>query len=119
MSPLAVAAVLFALASPAKAVPPEAQCAPANHWCIAVLRHHATVVFAFAGFGYTGTYQVCVTPPKAKERCKTFGLRPNGTGANASSVQFAKNFPHRRHGRYRVRWLYADKQVGKSMTFTP
>ena len=111
-----VGALLLAAAAPASAT---AQCGPDNRWCVAVQHHAGHLVFAFAGFGYTGTYRVCVTAPKSKELCRTFGLRPNGTGANASSVQFAQHFPHQRHGRYKVRWVYVGKQVGKTMTFTP
>jgi hypothetical protein len=113
----AVAATLvLAPAAPASAT---AQCGPGNHWCIAVQDDHGRTLLAFAGFGYTGDYRLCVTPPKAKEGCKTFGLRPNGTGANASTVAFTRHFPHARKGKYRVRWLYHDQQVGKTMTFTP
>jgi hypothetical protein len=104
---------------PAARASAKTQCAPGNRWCVAVLRPPHKVVLSFAGFGYQGAYRLCVTAPKAKEGCKTFGLRPNGTGANASSVVFARHFPHSRKGTYRVRWLYHDQQVGKTMTFTP
>jgi opacity protein-like surface antigen len=121
---LALAALLAIAVAPAgiaaaAASPSDTQCASGNHWCTAILRHHGKVALAFAGFGLTGTYDLCVTPPKAKETCHTFGLQPNATGASSSAVQFAKHFPHAHKGRYHVRWIYADKQVGKSMAFTP
>jgi hypothetical protein len=119
---LALAAMLAMVVAPATvatAAASDTQCAPGNRWCTAILRHHGRVALAFAGFGYTGTYDLCVTPPKAKERCRTFGLQHNATGASSSTVQFARHFPHARKGRYHVRWLYGGKQVGKSMAFTP
>jgi hypothetical protein len=113
----AVAATLGLIA--AAPAPATTQCGPDNHWCASAIRLHGRLFLTFAGFGYQGTYRVCVTPPKAREVCRTFGLVPNGTGANASSVLFTKHFPHARKGRYHARWLYADKQVGKSIAFTP
>jgi hypothetical protein len=94
------------------------QCAAGNRWCTFVLDKHGRIFFDIAGFGLKGRYQVCVTPPAAQERCKTFRLLPNPTGANGSSVRFTTNFPHRRHGRYRVRWRYAGHQLGKVLAFS-
>ena len=116
---VAIAVAPASIAAAAATAASDTQCASGNHWCTAILRDHGKVALAFAGFGLTGSYDLCVTPPKAKERCKTFGLRPNATGASSSTVQFARNFPHARKGRYHARWLYAGKQVGKSMAFTP
>ncbi|HMJ37641.1 MAG TPA: hypothetical protein VK501_27290 [Baekduia sp.] len=94
------------------------QCATANRWCTFVLSKSGRIHFDIAGFDLQNRYRVCVTPPSAKERCKTFGLRPNPTGANSSSVRFTTNFPHARHGRYRVRWVYEGRQLGKVLSFS-
>jgi hypothetical protein len=114
-----VAMLLVAVTTPAAPAAAATQCGDGNHWCVGAERKHNRLFLIFAGFGYHGSYRVCVTPPKAKEVCRTFGLVPNGTGANASSVLFTKHFPHARKGQYHVRWIYAGKQVGKSMAFTP
>jgi hypothetical protein len=122
-APLAtLAAVLLVTLSPPAA---EAntrdvnECGPKNRWCHGVFNKHGRVFLDIAGFDFTGRYRVCVLPPRAdRESCRRFGLRPNGTGANASSVRFTRNFPHARHGRYRVRWFYEGRQVGRRLTFT-
>jgi hypothetical protein len=114
-------AAAFLLVAPtvASAAKNVVQCGPGNRWCITVLDKHGRIFFDIAGFDMKGSYRLCVTPPKAAERCKTFGLRANATGAHASSVRFTTNFPHRRKGRYRVRWIYDGRQVGRAITFSP
>ncbi|HWI74987.1 MAG TPA: hypothetical protein VNT55_23700, partial [Baekduia sp.] len=86
--------------------------------CIGALVKHGKRFLDITGFELRGRYRVCVTPPGAAERCKAFTLTPNGTGARASSIAFAKHFPHARSGRYKVRWIYAGKQLGRTLTFS-
>lgn len=115
-----VAAALASAAQPAAAANGDSvQCAPGDAWCIAVFHKFARkiVFFDIAGFKIAGQYQVCVTPPRRKERCRTYTLHRIATGANASSVQFTKNFPHSAHGVYRVRWIYEGKQLGRTLRF--
>jgi hypothetical protein len=116
---VALTAVLLAPAAEAARTKDVNQCAADNRWCHGVLNKNGRVFLDFAGFGLKGRYRVCVRPPaSARERCRVFKLKPNGTGANASSVRFTRNFPHRRHGRYTVRWIYGGRQVGRALTFT-
>ncbi|MCW3004752.1 MAG: hypothetical protein JWQ20_4050 [Conexibacter sp.] len=116
-----LAAVAIAIAA-VPAVPAAAkdvnECAPATRWCHGVFDKHGRLFLDLAGFGLKGSYRLCVTPPKARERCKSFGLRRNATGAYDSSVRFTSNFPHRRHGRYRARWLYDGRQLGRILSFS-
>jgi hypothetical protein len=93
-------------------------CGPKDRWCISVIDKTGRWFFDIYHFDYRGKYQVCVTPPEAGERCKTFTLLRNGLGAYASSIRFTNHFPHRRHGHYKVRWLIERKQLGKSLTFS-
>jgi hypothetical protein len=94
------------------------QCAPEDAWCIAVF--HKTdhrIHLELAGFQVSGRYRLCVTPPKRSETCRSFTLRPQGNGANISSVIFTRNFPHATHGRYHVRWIYGGRQLGRTLAF--
>ena len=119
---LAAAALAATVAPPAAAgaaaAPLPHQCAPENRWCDGVFLERGKRVFKLAGFDLHGRYRLCVTPPGARERCLGFGLTPNATGANASTVSFTGHFPHARSGRYRVRWVYADHQLGRTLAFT-
>jgi hypothetical protein len=110
-------AAAAAFASSAAAELPH-QCAAENRWCAGVFDQHGRRVFKLAGFGMHGRYRLCVTPPGAGERCRSFALVPNPTGAGASTVSFAGHFPHARPGRYHVRWVYDDRQLGRTLAFT-
>jgi hypothetical protein len=94
------------------------QCAPDARWCVGAFMKHGRRFLDIGAFDMHGRYQVCVTPPRAGERCKSFTLVRNATGANASSVAFTKHFPHARRGRYAVRWLYQGRQVGPVLRFS-
>lgn len=113
---LALLASLAPAPTPARAADPF-KCASDDNWCVgAFLRSDRRFLDVF-GFDMKGRYQLCVTPPRARERCKSFTLVRNASGARASSVRFTKHFPHARHGRYAARWLYHGKQVGPVLRF--
>jgi hypothetical protein len=115
----ALAVVLLGMtAAAAPAKKGTLKCGPKNRWCVAILERHGRLFFEVFDFDHQGKYQLCVTPPKARERCKTFKLIANGTGANASSIRFTNNFPHQRHGRYKVRWVIDGSQLGPTLTFS-
>jgi hypothetical protein len=116
---LLVAALVAAGAQAApKPGPGEAiQCAPGERWCIAVLDSAHRRTLAIYGFDVRGRYQVCVTPPKAHERCHAFTLVTNSGGGAESRVRFADHFPHARHGHYKARWIYQGKQLGRTLSF--
>jgi hypothetical protein len=113
---IAVAALTGVAPSPASAAEPF-QCGPNDRWCNGTFIKHGQRFLDITGFEMQGRYRVCVTSPGARERCKAFTLVPNGTGANASSIRFTKHFPHARPGRYRVRWVYDGRQLGRTLTF--
>jgi hypothetical protein len=116
---LATAALVAGVAHAApKPGPGEAiQCAPGERWCTAVFNSAGHRSLTIYGFDVRGRYRVCVTPPKAHERCKSFTLVPNSGGGAESRVRFAQHFPHARHGRYKARWTYQGKQLGRALTF--
>jgi hypothetical protein len=110
-------AVLAAPPSAAVAADPH-QCGPDDRWCVGALVKQGTRFLEISGFDLRGEYRVCVRSPGARrERCRTFALRPGGAGAYGSSVAFARNFPHARHGTYRVRWVYRGEQLGRTLAF--
>jgi hypothetical protein len=114
---VAVLTVPAAHAAP-KPGPGEAiQCAPGERWCIAVFDSAGRRTLAIYGFDVRGPYRVCVTPPRAHERCKAFTLVPNSGGGAESRIRLANHFPHARHGRYKARWLYQGKQLGRTLSF--
>jgi hypothetical protein len=92
-------------------------CGPGERWCVAVFNSAGRRTLAISGRDIHGPYQVCVTGPKSKERCRSFTLVPNGGGGHQSRVRFADHFPHARHGRYKARWIYRGKQIGKTLSF--
>ncbi len=93
------------------------QCAPGERWCIAVFNSAGRRTLAIFGFQPRGPYRVCVTPPRGRERCKGFKLVVNGHGGAESRVRLARHFPHKVHGRYKARWIYHGKQLGRTLTF--
>jgi hypothetical protein len=111
-----VATPLAASPSPARAADPL-KCAPDNQWCVGAIVRNGHRSLDIFGFEMKGRYKVCVTPPRAKERCKAFKLVRNASGANASSVRFTRHFPHARRGTYAARWVYDGKQVGPVLRF--
>jgi hypothetical protein len=119
---LALVAALAALpSSPASAAKHGSQqCAAGNRWCTFVLVRDDRYSFLIAGRGLVGSYRLCVTAPAARtERCREFRLLgPNAVDAYESRVSFTGNFPHARHGRYAVRWLYGGRQLGKVLHFS-
>lgn len=117
---LAAAAALLAPAAVAAPTPGPGEaifCGPGERWCVAVLNSAGHRTLAVSGLDIRGPYRVCVTPPKARERCKTFTLVPNGGGGYQSRIRLAEHFPHARHGRYKARWLYQGKQLGRTLSF--
>lgn len=120
----AAAAALAALALvPAAAAAPipgpneTIQCGPDERWCSGAFLKHGRRFLDLSGWDLRGRYRLCVTPPRARERCKAFPLRPTDTGAHGSSIAFARHFPHARSGRYRVRWIYGGRQLGRVLAF--
>jgi hypothetical protein len=116
---LAAAALLVPTASAAPIPGPGEAifCGPGERWCVAVFNSAGRRTLAIYGLDIKGPYRVCVTPPGAHERCRTFTLVPNGGGGHQSRIRFADHFPHARHGRYKARWIYQGKQLGRTLSF--
>jgi len=114
---LALLAPAAALAAPIPSPGEAISCGPGERWCVAVFDKHGRRTLNITGWDLRGPYQVCVTPPGARERCKSFTLVRTTTGAYGSDVRLARHFPHARHGRYRARWIYQGKQLGRTLTF--
>jgi hypothetical protein len=123
--PVALVAVLAVAATLApttgatpKPGPGEAiSCGPSERWCVAVFNSAGRRTLAIYGLDIQGPYRVCVTPPRARERCRTFKLVRNAGGGHESRVRLAQHFPHARHGRYKARWIYQGRQLGRTLSF--
>jgi hypothetical protein len=119
----AVCALAATVATPhagaaTKPGPGEAiSCGPGDRWCVAVFNKRGRRTLNITGWDLRGFYQVCVTPPGARERCKAFTLVRTATGAYGSDVRLTKHFPHARHGRYAARWIYQGRQLGRTLSF--
>jgi hypothetical protein len=114
------AAALLAPATAATPIPGPGEaifCGPGERWCVAVFNNTGRRTLAISGLDLRGSYRVCVTAPRAHERCKAFTLVPNGGGGRQSRVRLANHFPHARHGRYKARWIYQGKQLGRTLSF--
>jgi hypothetical protein len=114
------AAALLAPTASATPIPGPGEaifCGPGERWCVAVFNSAGRRTLAIYGLDIKGPYRVCVTPPGAHERCRAFTLVPNGGGGHQSRVRLADHFPHTRHGRYKARWIYQGKQLGRALSF--
>jgi hypothetical protein len=109
-------AALAAAPSPARAADPY-KCDADMRWCVGAFIKHGRRFLDIGIMDRTGRYRVCVTPPRGRERCKSFTLVKIATGAGSSSVAFTNHFPHARRGRYAARWIFGGKQVGPVIRF--
>jgi hypothetical protein len=118
---LVIAAVLLALT----AIPSTAQgaklidsyCSPTGDYCQYVLRKKGTIRLEMRQFPLRGKYGLCVKPPRETFTCKTFRWRKSGP-IFKSSVTFARHFPSKKRGRYKVQWRSTDGyRIGKTLLF--
>ena len=97
---LSLFAAFAGIASANKAV--DSYCSPTGDWCQGVFREGGHIKFRIDTFSFRGPYKLCVKPPKEPRECRTFKLVHKSGGIYGSKIDFARNFSHRRNGRYAV-----------------
>jgi hypothetical protein len=88
----------------------------AGDYALYVLRDNGRIKFEIRQFPFRGTYKLCVKPPRHPVECHLFRFHRKGP-IFVSRVDFARHFPHRFRGRYRVGWTVDGFHLRKSLHF--
>ncbi len=112
----AAPALLLAAAPPAPAA--TAYCSPTGDLCYDTLAGPPVLLRITTQAKYFARYRLCVTTPGGDRSCKRFRMRRTGSGLYASNVRWARHFPNRGRGRYKVRWFGLGNPLGPPVTFT-
>jgi hypothetical protein len=124
---LALLAALL-LASATRAAPADktlsAYCSPSGDVCFGVFGRAGKVYLRITTAAhYFGHYGLCVQLLPAgggtahKRRCGSFPVFRESGGTYASSVNYAKQYPIKSRGRYRVTWKSEGTALGLSLFF--
>lgn len=116
MTVATVALAAVAMAAPA-AEARSGYCSPSGDYCTSVSRPNGKVLLRIGTFSFSGKVRLCVRPPRGDATCKLFRLRRSGGGILAASKGWAKHFPDRGKGTYRVRWQKFGGNLGPALTF--
>ena len=120
MTLLATIAAVVAAALPASpvATSPSQYCSRSGDVCFGIHRAQGGgIVFRIDTFErYFARYRLCVRPPKGAASCRTFSIRAR-SGIFGSSVRWARNFPRRGPGIYRVTWRQGAQRLGPTLSF--
>ena len=110
----AAAAVAGASAGPASAA--SKYCSPSGDLCYGTSTAPVKLTIALAA-EYFERYRLCVTGPDGARDCKRFRVRPTDNGVWEGKVRWARHFPNRGRGTYRVRWFALGNALGPAVTF--
>lgn len=92
-------------------------CSPTGDYCQFVYRKSGTIRLEMRQFPLRGSYTLCVNPPREGSTCKSFRWRRSGP-IFKSTVTFARHFPSKERGRYKVSWYSPDDfKIGKTLKF--
>ena len=110
----------LAAAALAVAAPPAAAasryCSPSGDYCYGASRAPVKLTIALAA-RYFASYRLCVTGPDGARDCKRFRIRELDNGVWEGKVRWARHFPNRGNGTYRVRWFAMGNALGPGVTF--
>jgi len=110
-----VAGLLIPASAEAKVV--KSFCSPSGDFCQYIMRKDNRIKFEMRQFPLQGKYRLCVKPPRRGYICKTFRWRKSGP-IFKSVVDFNRQFPSGRRGRYKVQWRTSDGyKLGKTLSF--
>lgn len=95
----------------------ESYCSPSGDFCQYIMRKDNRIKFEMRQFPLRGKYRLCVKPPGRGFTCKSFRWRRSGP-IFKSVIDFNRQFPSKRKGRYRVQWRTSDGfKLGKTLSF--
>ena len=111
----AVAVLAAAAAPPAPAA--SNYCSPTGDYCYGASKRAPVRLTIALAAKYFETYRLCVTGPDGVRDCKRFRIRERADGVPVGKVRWARHFPNRGHGTYRVRWFATGNALGPGVTF--
>lgn len=114
-----------AVAAPASVgVTIASYCSPSGDVCYGIFNRGGKVVLRITTAArYFGRYKLCVRllPPGTDaahaRRCGSFPVFRQGRSTWGSSVNYARQYPIKRAGRYRVTWSLASGPLGPPLIF--
>jgi hypothetical protein len=112
----AVAALVAAAPQPAAAA--SSYCSPTGDYCYAASKRPPVRLTIALAARYFRSYRLCVTGPDGERDCKRFRVRRVENGIWQGKVRWARHFPNRGRGVYRVRWFALGNALGPGATFT-
>ena len=102
--------------APAQAKVIDSYCSPTGDFCTGVFKAHGRIKLKISTFSLRGRYGLCVTNPVRRRTCHSFRLEHRG-GIYTDKVDFARNFPHGRAGRYTASWHKFGNRLGHPLHF--
>lgn len=113
-----VVAVPVSIGAPAKAL--ASYCSPSGDVCYGIFNRGGKVSLEITTAAkYFNRYTLCVrrTRPSAPQRCGSFPVFRQGGSTWGSRVNYARQFPVKSPGRYRVTWKLGSGPLGPALQF--
>jgi hypothetical protein len=95
----------------------DAYCSPSGDFCQGIFREDGRIKLRMSQFPFRGKYQLCVKPPRKSQSCNRFRWRKKKLGLFRGGVDFARHYPSKQKGRYKVTWRVSGSKVGKTLKF--
>jgi hypothetical protein len=95
-------------------------CSPSGDVCYGILKRGEKVSLEITTAAkYFNRYTLCVrrTRPAAPQRCGSFPVFRQGGSTWGSRVNYARQFPVKSPGRYRVTWKLGSGPLGPALRF--
>jgi hypothetical protein len=117
---VAAAAAQGSAASPSAHAARKAYCSPSGDYCYGLVGGGGPIRLSLRlAARYFTRYDLCVTPPRGPQTCRSFPLHRRKYGIYASRIRWARHFPNRGRGHYKARWFSpSGDPMGPHVTFT-
>jgi len=115
---LAVLLTAAAFTTPVRTV--ASYCSPSGDVCYGIFKRGGKVSLEITTAAkYFNRYTLCVrrTRPAAPQRCGSFPVFRQGGSIWGSRVNYARQFPVKSPGRYRVTWKLGSGPLGPALQF--
>jgi hypothetical protein len=116
----AVLAAAFVAATPASSAGERriaSFCSPSGDVCYGIFEQRRVVRFELTTAArYFNRYRICVRPPTGATVCKSFPVVARGQEFGGV-VRWARNYPYRGPGAYRVTWRLGATALGRALVF--